>query len=289
MSRIAYEVSRRMTPEYAKERARDMAREGMYRARVRAVESSWFTPVLGAAVGALVAKALQSRAQEQGWGARSPQPRFERRRYAYPYPRGSYSVEEYDEYGTAVPSADDEQLAGSEERSGLGEKAAQRAADVKERARETTEQVKERARETTEQVKDRARETTEQVKDRARATAGQVKERFQEATSSLRERFPDRERLRASTHEDTGLWALGAMALGALFGFALPETQREREMLDPARRKARELGQQARDMALEKGSQALDKATEKVGSIGAEQRQGQPGASTGAEPPTALH
>jgi len=136
-------------------------------------------------------------------------------------------------------------------------------------------------------------EKAAEAKERARAKAEQVKGRIQEATASVRERLPDREQLRESTHEDTGLWALGAMALGALFGFALPETQREREVLEPARRKAREFGQQARDKVLEKGAEAMEKATDKVASAGAEQRpQGEPG-SVGAPPspesPTALH
>jgi hypothetical protein len=131
------------------------------------------------------------------------------------------------------------------------------------------------------------------MKDRARDAAEQVKGRVQEATSSIRERLPDRERLRESARADTGMWALGALALGALFGFALPETEREREMLEPARRKARELGAQARDVALEKGSEAMEKATEKVGSLGTEQRSAQPGSSAsgapGSQPPTPIH
>ena len=78
------------------------------------------------------------------------------------------------------------------------------------------------------------------------------------------------------------------MALGALFGFALPETQREREMLEPARRKARELGPQVKDKALEKGTEAMDKATDQVRSAGTEPG-GQRGGTAGAPPPAPLH
>lgn len=92
----------------------------------------------------------------------------------------------------------------------------------------------------------------------------------------MRERLPDRERLRASTREDTGLWALGAVALGALFGFALPETDKERELLEPARRKARELGHEAADRVLEKGSEAMDQAAEKVRAAGEQGERGEP-------------
>ncbi len=260
MSRIAYEVSRRMTPRYAKERAREMARDTMLGARDRAVENRWFAPLIGAGVGALVARALKSRAQERGWERDRFGGRGELEGGMYGYPRSGlpgYAAghEEYDVYRGAASMPEEARagdVTGEEASGGLGEKASE-------------------------------------VKERARAKAEQVKGRIQETAASVRERLPDREQLRESTHEDTALWALGAMALGALFGFALPETQREREMLEPARRKAREIGQQARDKVLEKGAEAMDKATEKVASVGAEQRPGAAGAPPSSEPPPALH
>jgi hypothetical protein len=257
IDRLAHEVSRRMTPGYAKERAREMARDRMYRARDRAVESSWFAPLLGAGIGALVAKALQSRAQDRSWDRWD---RWDRGRFgasAYePYRgNGRYGPEaEYDAYGseTSLPRAE---LGAEESGEDAGSRISGKASEMKERARSTAEQVKGRVR---------------------------------EATASVRERLPDRGRIRESAHDDTGLWAFGALALGALFGFALPESRRERELLEPARRKARELGSQAKDLALEKGTEAMEKATEKVAGIGAEQRSSQPSTSS-SEPPTALH
>jgi hypothetical protein len=243
MSQLAHEVSRRMTPEYAKERAREMARDRMYRARDRAVESGWFAPLLGAGIGALVARTVQSRARE----------RRDRERYGAgygsPYPR-EFGYPEPDVYGTHVALGGEESGGAGETGSSIGDKASE-------------------------------------LKDRARAKSEEMKGRVREATSSLREHIPDRERIRQSAYEDVGLWAFGALALGALFGLALPETQREREILEPARRKARELGEQAKEKVLEKGSEAMDKATEKVASVG-EQRQQQP--TTGHSPGTApLH
>lgn len=252
IGRIAHEVSRRMTPGYAKERAREMARDRMYRAKDRAVESSWFAPLLGAGIGALVAKALQSRAQGRSW---------EQDRFGYsadePY-RGDgryYREADYDAYGSETALRPQAELGGGE---ASGEESGSR---ISEKASE--------------------------MKDRARSTAEQVKGRVQEAAASVRDRLPDRARIRESAHEDTGIWAFGALALGALFGFALPETRRERELLEPARRKARELGAQAKDMALEKGTEAMEKATEKVGAMGSEQRS-QP-TPPSSEPPTAIH
>ncbi len=225
--------------------------------RDRAVESSWFAPLLGAGIGALVAKTLQSRAQERGWERDRAAYRGELEGRGLRPPRGGYYAagrDEYDVYGgeDRVP----EETLGASDDTGA-----------------------------------KLREKASEVKERARSAAEQMKGRIQETTSSVRERLPDREQIRGSTHEDTGLWALGAMALGALFGFALPETQRERELFEPARRKARELGQQAKDMALEKGSEAMSKATDKAQSFGAQGQSGSP--STGAQPsadsPEALH
>jgi hypothetical protein len=85
--------------------------------------------------------------------------------------------------------------------------------------------------------------------------------------------MPDREQIYSSAREDMGVWAFGALALGALFGMALPVSQRERELLEPAKRKVREAGYQARDMALEKGSEALDRAQAKVGGDEDEEHQ----------------
>jgi hypothetical protein len=257
MSRIAHEVSRRMTPEYAKERAREMARDRMHRAKDRAVESSWLAPLVGAGIGALAAKAVQSRAQG---GRRFEQEgaSYGQRRELYGYPRGEYgypggeypeyaSTGEYDLYGAEAGE-------GGDGGSGLGERAAE---------------ARDRARAKAEEVKDLARGKAEQAKGRIEEARGRV----QGATASLRERIPDRERIRESAHEDMGFWALGALALGALFGMALPETQGERRMLEPARRKARELGEQAKDKAFEKSTEAMEKATQKIGSAGGEQRE----------------
>jgi hypothetical protein len=272
MSQIAHEVSRRMTPEYAKERAREMARERMGRARDRAVENSWFMPLLGAGIGALVAKSLQSRAQDRGWEREST------------YGDDAYGGEPRRGYAPYRPAVDEEYDAylGTGELGGFEGRTATRGATGGGTEEKAGSSMGEKATE---------------VKERARAKAGEVTERLRDATSSVRERIPDRERIRESAREDPGLWALGAMALGALFGFAIPETRREREMLEPARRKARELGQQAKDMALEKGTQAMEKASEKIESAGGGQGEGassaQPGGTQAAPPsprtPTPLH
>ena len=231
MSRIAHEVSRRMTPEYAKGRARDMARRKAMRMRDSAVENSWFAPLLGAGIGALVAKAMQSRSSRSGereWYGRDD------RYYGYGYGQYGYGTDRF-AYGYDDPRR----------RYAPGVEASSEGGGLSDKASELT---------------GRASQAASEMKDRVTAKTEEVRESLHERTSALRERIPDRERVYASAHEDSGIWALGAMALGALFGLALPVSEREREMLEPAARKARELGQQAKDMAVDKSSAVMDQA-----------------------------
>jgi hypothetical protein len=245
MTELAHEVSRRATPRYAKERARDMAREQMMRAKVRAVESTWFGPLLGAGIGALVAKALQARAMDgrSTWRSEWPGAEYAPRSPSSPYRWAGVEEEaawregELSERGTfsSGPGAEPHERGGL---AGAASGIAEKAGEMKERARAATEHARERLQE---------------------ASSG-VRERVHERSSRVRERIPDREAIRASAHEDTGTWALGALALGALFGFALPVSRREREALEPSRRKARELGHDLEERILAKGGEALDEA-----------------------------
>lgn len=244
MTAVAHEVSRRMTPRYAKERATEMARYKAMEARDRAVDNPWLVPLLGAGIGALVGRALVSRAQdarEREWELRDPGRRFyssERRGSAY---RGEdYGYEMYGEAWrdevpvtryTESPPLD----SGGDEGRGMRDRASEAAADVKERVSGAAVDVKERVTE----------------------KAGEYGHRMREGAQHLRERIPDAERLSERAQEQPGLWALGAMALGALFGFAVPVSERERRALEPARAKAREAGEQALDKAISSAESAV--------------------------------
>jgi hypothetical protein len=270
MTELAHEVSRRATPRYAKERAREMAREQMMRAKGRAVESTWFGPLLGAGIGALVAKALQARIADgsrERWRAEWPDAAYAPRRPSPSSPYRWAGVEDEplwsEEAARRVSPA-----AGAEgERGGLAEAAAGKADEMKERARDVAERARERFEE---------------------ASSG-VKERVQGASSTIRERIPDRGAIRESTHEDTGMWALGALALGVLFGFALPVSQREREALAPARRKARELGHDLEERIIAKGGEALDAAQARVEGSGEHEGASPSGGAAANEDASPLH
>jgi hypothetical protein len=272
MSAIAQEVSRRMTPGYAKERAKEMAKERAYEVRDRAVESSWVLPLLGAGIGALVGRAILGRAQERremGWRRDWDRARpygshgYVRRseRGAYPGPRGAYGS-----------SAEwDEELALSTTEAGDGGG----ARGVREKLSDAGSGAKEKLSSTASELGDRATE----MKDRVSAKASELGDRAREGASALRERLPDREAISASAREQPGMWALGALAAGALFGFALPLSDKEREVLAPAKERVREATHQAMDRAVER----VDHMGEEEG---AEDRASGAGAGSSASPGT---
>jgi hypothetical protein len=101
-------------------------------------------------------------------------------------------------------------------------------------------------------MKDRVSGKAGEVKERLAGKAGEMRERMREGAGSLRSRIPDRESMRSSAQEQPAFWALGAAAIGALFGFALPLSDKERQVLEPAREKMREATHQAMDKAVEK-------------------------------------
>jgi len=96
----------------------------------------------------------------------------------------------------------------------------ERAQDVKAQVGEKVEAVKEQA----EQLKDRAMQQVDTLRERI-PSADEVKDKAQQLTARARD-YAGREPL---------ITALGALAIGAAFGFLLPLSAPERRLLAPAR------------------------------------------------------
>ncbi|MFP2925846.1 hypothetical protein ACLESO_11630 [Pyxidicoccus sp. 3LG] len=122
---------------------------------------------------------------------------------------------------------------------------------VKERASDAVHHAKDRASETAHHMKDRAVD----VRDRAMGKATEVRERaagavdkVRERASHLRESIPAREVVQRRTSdwftrtvdEQPIFLALGGIALGMLASTLLPVTRKERELIEPAKRRAEE-------------------------------------------------
>lgn len=112
---------------------------------------------------------------------------------------------------------------------GLKAKASETAANVKERASEAAHSVKERAVD----VKERAAGAVDHLRERA---------------SHLRERIPSRDTVQYRTtdwfnrtlDEQPLLLALGGIAMGMLASTLIPVSNRERRLIEPAKRRAEE-------------------------------------------------
>ncbi|WP_164007140.1 hypothetical protein [Pyxidicoccus trucidator] len=123
---------------------------------------------------------------------------------------------------------------------GLKARASETASNVKERASEAAHSVKERAVD----VKDRVMGKASDVRERASGSMDHLKER----ASHLRERIPSRDVVQYRTtdwfnrtvDEQPILLALGGIALGMLASTLIPVSNKERRLIEPARRRAEE-------------------------------------------------
>lgn len=212
--------------------------------------------VLGAGVGSvLMRKAFKSRVEERRYGAydyrgrdygRVPVSYARDDRYsplegerAYGYSEASPAIprSEYSAYPTATGSTGVGYGSDYSEGQGEGE-------SLKDRAAGAVGSAKERVSGAAESVKERVHGATDTVRERMHGAAESVRER----ASHLRERVPSRDALKSRTSDWYGralneqplALALGAMALGMLAASLLPVSDKERQLIEPAKRKAQE-------------------------------------------------
>ncbi|NOK34839.1 hypothetical protein [Corallococcus exercitus] len=214
--------------------------------------------LLGAGVGSMLMKrAFRSRIEERehrerdyrvrgyervpvGYRERIPLHESEREYYgAY----GSGRDVPYPEYNTRAEYGAD--VGGS----------ANEGAHLKDRASEALHTAKESVGATAENVKERVSGAADSVRGHVHDAADTVRSRVHDAAdtvrsqaSHLRERVPSPQALRGRTSQwyDRALeeqplaLALGAVALGMLTASLLPVTDKERQLLEPAKRRAQE-------------------------------------------------
>jgi ElaB/YqjD/DUF883 family membrane-anchored ribosome-binding protein len=238
MSELADELARHAKPEHVKEIAAEKVSEWKERAKERASEKaseikthakeavmqrtmevkervdtprgwSLLGAVLGAGVGAILMKKAFTVRQERHIGQGRDEFRYRGERYA-----------------TGM-SGDIDTMGGP---AGLGVGASPSAGvDLKERASDVAQTVKDKASE----LKDRAMGAVDQVRDQA---------------SHLRERIPSGTELKGRTtswfdralEDQPVMLALGSIALGVFTSLFIPVTSRERQLIEPAKRKAQE-------------------------------------------------
>jgi ElaB/YqjD/DUF883 family membrane-anchored ribosome-binding protein len=244
MSELADELARRMEPEHLKalaaekvsdlkEQARDRAVEKVDEIKTQAREAvmrkshevkeradtprgwSMLGAILGAGVGSVLMKKAFDVRQQSHWNSRM---------YG-DYDRDTPSLVPAPDGGLMRPTGDARGSLGSD----IG---VSTSSDV-------GGNLKERASEAMDLAKDKASE----LKERA---SGLV-DRAMDKTHGLRERIPDRGQLRhqasdwyGTVSENPVLVAIGGLAIGALFASFIPVTNRERQLIEPAKAKVKE-------------------------------------------------
>jgi ElaB/YqjD/DUF883 family membrane-anchored ribosome-binding protein len=138
-----------------------------------------------------------------------------------------------------------------------------------ERVRERVEEVSERVRERATEVSDRAQELAGEVSGRARRVAHEAGERVSELADTAQGQARRLEHRVEHMVQDSPLAAgAAALAIGLAAGMAIPETEKEDELLGPARDRlveraqgtAREVGEKVQRVAGAAASSARDTA-----------------------------
>ncbi|RKH73154.1 hypothetical protein D7W81_04540 [Corallococcus aberystwythensis] len=199
--------------------------------------------LLGAGVGSMLMKrAFRSRVEEREYRVR----RYERVPVAYGrerIPLYDSEREYYGAYGSGQDVPYPEYNTRAEYNADVGERGSE-GSHLKDRASEALHTAKETVGATTENVKERVSGAADNVRGRVHDAADAVRGQ----ASHLRERVPSPHELRGRTSQwyDRALeeqplaLALGAVALGMLTASLLPVTDKERQLIEPAKRRAQE-------------------------------------------------
>jgi hypothetical protein len=259
MSELADELARRMEPEHLKaiaaekvsdlkEQARDKAVEKVDEIKTQAKETvmrkgyevkeradtprgwSMLGAILGAGVGSVLMKKAFDVRQQSHWNSRM---------YG-DYDRDTPSLVPAPDGGLMRPTGD---KLGSLGTAGLGVRTSTDVGTSSSMDMGGVDSggggLKERASDVMDMAKDKASD----LKDRA---SGLV-DRAMDKTHGLRERIPDRGQIRhqasdwyGTVSENPALLAIGGLAIGALFASFIPVTNRERQLIEPAKAKVKE-------------------------------------------------
>lgn len=250
MSRTIDTIQYRLSPDYikskAKVRMREISRDTQTRVKSKMKDNPAALAVIGAGLWMLF------RDRDSGNDSRYM--------FGSDYDNDHYHVLVCDVCGSAADSAGyvehDEASHGFA--SSMRGSVSDRASHLRESAGERAEQISNRASEAMHNVGERASEMKDRISSKASEAGDRIGERAH--TLATRSRYQMmRARRRASGSLQDNPFILGGIGVvvGALIGAVIPESDRERELMGPARERAME---RARELAREKGSQARDMA-----------------------------
>ena len=258
LSGIAEELSRRATPDYVRERAREVADDMKTRAAAKArergmqmqertMENPWVLATVGGALGLLAGKFIGNKAKDRYERTHPPSRRvrsyefdetsYVQRPESYRPParaEGGVIITEDEMYGLDTMGTDVRDRTNYDVESERARFRAEQATYGEEGGRRPMEKVKGIA----ENVKHKAEDVRHKASDRY----AHLRENRGKAMHNVRERSHDvsgrAKEMISSSKEHPSMLGVGAIAAGVLAGLFLPVTRRERRTLGPAKQKA---------------------------------------------------
>jgi hypothetical protein len=269
MTDLAVELSRRASPTYVREQAKEKAMMKSMEWKEQASHSPKSFGLLGAVAGWVLGstafKMVQKRRVERSSRVLGSQTGYSPGYTSDSYASGSQGwsdqgwnggqtwsgTEEYarddasapiaTQAGTADLDIDIDVARADDSGPSLKERASEKLGAFKEKAAEVKEQVRGKAAE----VRGKSSGMTESMRGRAHDAAGTMKNRSHELMGATRERsMHARESMQdwygRSMNEQPWMLILGALALGSLAAYLLPVTSKEQRVLSPAKSRVRE-------------------------------------------------
>lgn len=250
---LAEELSRRVSPPYLRGRAKEMAMTKSYEWKDRAVHSPKFFQLIGAAVGWIlgsIAFRQNEKRQVNVLGPRSES------LPSYAYGESEWRGQWREPIGadaaytpSSIALDSDLGLEGSGSDSpSLKDRASDMSDNLKAKASDVSSTLKEKAADASTRVRARASETLGAVSDRGHA----LRERTSGMIHHARDQVPvARERVSnvydRVIHEQPLVAICSALAIGSILAMLLPVTQKERQVLSPAKDRVKDQLQKVGD------------------------------------------
>lgn len=295
----------------AREMADDLSARAKVKARERSVEmkdrlldSPWALGLIGGTVGAIAGKLLGDRTRESRKSSQDEEKYYGR---GAAYGAGTYQDRPYDEwtathspyesseiitddrmYGLDRTTGEHVGFEGTFEQRFEGEESHGRMDAVKDKASELKDRASNLGSKAKHAVSDRIPSGGEMkgrasnmgsrakhaVSDRI-PSGGRIKERASHARDymSADKLRGGMSRVKHNTDEHSGMWALGALIAGAVFGAMMPVSNRERQMLAPAKGAAADEFRHLKHGAMDRVKDVKEKVQESIGMSGEEHEE----------------
>ncbi len=226
LTEIAHELSRRASPRYLGDQAKETALNKSNEWKEQLSTSPLALGIIGGTIGALIGRALGKERLMHASIRSSSSPTY----------RTAMADERGVRYGAVVDTRGVQYGSGSEASWGNGSSASGSSG-----------------------IGDKIVETAHDLRDKAGEMASSVRDRTGDLVGSVRDQIPSAAEIGQKADENPMLVALGGLALGAIAAFLLPVSRQERQLLEPVKQRAGEAIESLGDKLGEGMQQAREK------------------------------